>query len=59
MALLLTAVWMGDLDLAAALSRRAIELEGPGHLVRSFPKWFGLHPFAGVDRPTSRMRITA
>jgi hypothetical protein len=56
----LTAVWMGDLGLASALSSRAIELEGPRALVRSFPKWFGLHPlFAGVDHPTSRPRITA
>src|SRR6266480_1415880 len=33
----LTAVWMGDLDLAAALRGGAIELEGPRPLVRSFP----------------------
>ena len=52
-----TAVWMGDAGLAAALSRRAIELEGPRDLVRSFPKWFGLHPFAGVDRPPHRPRL--
>ena len=56
----LTAVWMGDLGLAAALSSDAIELEGPRNLVGSFPKWFGLHPlFAGVDHPTSRPRVTA
>jgi DNA-binding HxlR family transcriptional regulator len=56
----LTAVWMGDLGLAEALSSRAVELEGGRQLVRSFPKWFGLHPlFAGVDHPTSRPRITA
>jgi DNA-binding HxlR family transcriptional regulator len=56
----LTAVWMGDLGLAAALSSRAIELEGRRNLVRAFPKWFGLHPlFAGVDHPASRPRITA
>jgi hypothetical protein len=56
----LTAVWMGDLGLTAALRRRTIELEGPGHLVRSFPKWFGLHPLsAGVDHPASRPRITS
>jgi len=56
----LTAVWMGDVGLAAALSNRTIELEGLRPLVRSFPKWFGLHPlFAGVDHPTSRPRIPA
>jgi hypothetical protein len=56
----LTAVWVGDLGLAAALSRRSIELEGPRQLVRSFPKWFGLHPlYATVEHPASRPRITA
>ena len=56
----LTAVWMGDLGLGAALRKGAIELEGPQHLVRSFPKWFGLHPlFAGVDHPATRPRIAA
>ncbi len=56
----LTAVWMGDLSLSAALHGDRIELEGPRHLVRSFPRWFGLHPlFAGVDHPASRPRIHA
>ena len=56
----LTAVWMGDLGLGAALRKSAIKLEGPEHLVRSFPKWFGLHPlFAGVDHPASRPRVAA
>jgi hypothetical protein len=56
----LTAVWVGDLGLAAALSNHTIELEGRRDLVRSFPKWFGLHPlFARVDHPPSRPRITA
>jgi DNA-binding HxlR family transcriptional regulator len=56
----LTAVWMGDLGVATAISRGTIELEGPRQLVRSFPKWFGLHPLsAGVVHPTSRPRVTA
>ena len=56
----LTAVWMGDLDLASARSSGDIELEGRRDLERSFGKWFGLHPlFAGVDHPASRPRITA
>jgi DNA-binding HxlR family transcriptional regulator len=56
----LTAVWVGDLDLVAAIERGAIELEGASKLVRSFPKWFGLHPlFANVDRPASRPRVIA
>ena len=55
----LTAVWMGDLRIADALGRNAIELEGATRLVRSFPKWFGLHPFSGVERPASRPRVSA
>lgn len=55
----LTAVWMGDLAVGEALSRGDIELEGLPRLVRSFPKWFGLHPLsANVDRPSSRPRST-
>jgi hypothetical protein len=34
----LTAVWVGDLGLAAALSSHDIELEGRRQLVRSFPE---------------------
>ena len=46
--------------LAAALRNEDIELEGPRNLVRSFPKWFGLHPlFSTVDHPASRPRVTA
>jgi DNA-binding HxlR family transcriptional regulator len=56
----LTAVWMGDVDLADAIRSDAIELVGSRQLVRSFPKWFGLHPlFAYVDHPKSRPRVTA
>ncbi len=41
---------MGDAGLAEALRSGAIELEGTRELIRSFPKWFGLHPLsAGVD----------
>lgn len=47
----LARVWIGDVGLAGALRRRDIELEGPEHLVRDFPKWFGLNPFASVERP--------
>jgi DNA-binding HxlR family transcriptional regulator len=56
----LTAVWMGDLDVAEALKSGAIELDGRRQLVRSFPKWFGLHPLsANVEHPSSRPRVTA
>ena len=54
----LTAVWVGDLSLGAALSGHTIEIEAPDHLVRSFPKWFGLHPlYADVERPAGRPRL--
>jgi DNA-binding HxlR family transcriptional regulator len=54
----LTGVWMGDVGLGAALRARDIELDGPEHLVRSFPSWFGLHPlFAGVEHPATRPRL--
>ncbi len=55
----LTAVWMGDLGLTAALRTGAIELEGTTRVVRSFPKWFGLHPFSSVEHPASRPRVSA
>lgn len=56
----LTAVWVGDLDLGAALKKGSIKLDAPDQLVRSFPKWFGLHPlFAGVEHPASRPRVSA
>jgi DNA-binding HxlR family transcriptional regulator len=56
----LTAVWMGDVDLNGARSSGEIALEGRRDLVRSFPKWFGLHPlFSDVEHPRSRPRVTA
>ena len=56
----LTAVWMGDLPLRDAVGHGAIELTGLPKVVRSFPKWFGLHPlFSTVDHPKSRPRMTS
>lgn len=53
----LTAVWMGDTGLTTAVASGAIELQGRRQLVRSFPKWFGLHPiFADVEHPRERPR---
>jgi DNA-binding HxlR family transcriptional regulator len=55
----LTAVWVGDLPISDAVRGGAIELDGARQLVRSFPKWFGLHPlFAGIEHPASRPRVT-
>ena len=56
----LTAVWMGDLNVEAAVRGGDIELNGSRPLVRAFPKWFGLHPlFSAVEHPSSRPRVTA
>ncbi len=44
----LTAVYMGDVALATALRRRDVVLDGPEHLVRGFPRWFGLSSLVGV-----------
>ncbi|HEX6024681.1 MAG TPA: winged helix-turn-helix transcriptional regulator, partial [Solirubrobacter sp.] len=44
----LASVYMGDIGLSTALRERKITLEGPSHLVRSFPKWFGLSTLIGV-----------
>jgi hypothetical protein len=44
----LASVYMGDVALSSALRRRTITLEGPSHLVRGFPRWFGLGPWVGL-----------
>jgi hypothetical protein len=38
----LASVYVGDRTLATALRARDVELVGPQHLVRDFPRWFGL-----------------
>ena len=43
-------VWMGHRDLREALQTRAIELAGAPSLVKTFPRWLLLSPFAGVER---------
>ncbi len=47
----LVSVWLGDTGLAAALRRSDIELDGPSHMRRAFPKWFGLSSLARIKRP--------
>ena len=41
-------VWMGRLDIADALRKDQIKLEGPVDLKRAFPGWLALNLFAGV-----------
>lgn len=48
---ILTSVYMGDIGLAAALRKREVELDGPSHMQRAFPRWFGLSSLASIDRP--------
>ena len=44
-------VWMGDLTLAAAVKRQAVEVVGARHVTRAFAKWFRLAVFANTPRP--------
>ena len=41
-------VWMGRSTWKAAMASGALELQGPRSLVRAFPRWFALSPFAGA-----------
>lgn len=43
-------VWLGRMTLAEALHEGLIELDGTTPLVRAFPGWFTLSPFASVLR---------
>ncbi|MBK5220721.1 MAG: helix-turn-helix transcriptional regulator [Thermoleophilia bacterium] len=47
-------VWIGRLELGAALRARRVKLAGPDELVRSLPKWIGLSAFAYPD-PAAEM----
>ncbi|MEO6713957.1 MAG: helix-turn-helix domain-containing protein [Mycobacteriales bacterium] len=40
-------VWAGRSTWAAAIAAGKISLDGPRPLVRAFPRWFALSPFAG------------
>lgn len=44
----MTAVFMGDIAIGDALRRRDLRLEGPEHLVKAFPSWMGVSPFASA-----------
>lgn len=45
----LAEVWVGKLDLGAALRAKRVKLTGPDHLVRSVPEWLALSTFAYPD----------
>jgi DNA-binding HxlR family transcriptional regulator len=42
-------VWIGKLELGAAMRARRVKVSGPDHLVRSMPDWLGLSSFAYPD----------
>lgn len=42
----MAAVWLGDLELGAAMAARRVRVQGPDHLVRSLPDWLGFSAFA-------------
>jgi hypothetical protein len=39
-------VWVGQMELGAAMRSRRVRVTGPEHLVRSMPDWLGLSTFA-------------
>jgi DNA-binding HxlR family transcriptional regulator len=46
----LTRVWMGDVRLAETIRAGLVRIEGTRSLVRAFPTWLTLSPFADVGR---------
>jgi DNA-binding HxlR family transcriptional regulator len=44
-------VWLGDLTMDAVLKSAKVRLTGSKELVREFPRWLMLSPFAEVPRP--------
>jgi DNA-binding HxlR family transcriptional regulator len=42
-------VWVGQLELGAAMQSGRVRITGPEHLVRSVPDWLGLSSFAYPD----------
>ena len=50
----LAEVVSGDRGLAAALRNGEIELIGSSEATRGFRRWFGLSPFAEIQRPGAR-----
>lgn len=42
-------VWIGQLELGAAMKAKRLKVSGPEHLVRSLPDWLGFSTFAYED----------
>ncbi len=47
-------VWIGQLDLGAAMKAKRVRVSGPEHLVRSLPDWLGFSTFA-YDDPAAEL----
>jgi hypothetical protein len=47
-------VWLGQLELGAAMRSKRIRVSGPEHLVRSLPEWLGYSTFA-YDDPAAEL----
>lgn len=47
-------VWIGQLDLGAAMKAKRVRVNGPEHLVRSLPDWLGFSAFA-YDDPAAEL----
>lgn len=52
----LASVVVGDLGMAAALRSGKVRLEGTSEAARAFRRWFGISPFAQLERPRARAR---
>jgi DNA-binding HxlR family transcriptional regulator len=46
-------VWLGDRPIESAVREGAISLTGASRLVREFPRWLKLSPFASVELPAA------
>ena len=51
----LTQIWMGDACFYDALKDGRISLEGPVHLTRPIPGWFGQHPVLAKVVPGAKV----
>jgi DNA-binding HxlR family transcriptional regulator len=47
-------VWIGQLELGAAMKAKRLRVSGPEHLVRSLPDWLGFSTFA-YDDPAAEL----
>lgn len=47
-------VWIGQLELGAAMQAKRLRVSGPEHLVRSLPDWLGFSTFA-YDDPAAEL----